>query len=436
MDCQTKKYLELSEKYEKLSARLTPELMEAEKLSGIVQKLRLEEGQYESSISARKKEIDEIEGAIRAAKASLLVASDAVEMESFGLYRPRYEFARSEDYKDRLAECRETQKQLIRDKSAAIYQEGWSVNGSASAGKKLQADMAKLFIRAFNLECDSAVKDVKFSNFDKSQERIQKAFDSINALGKINGMAISKKYQQLKIDELTLAYEYQCKKQEEKEEIQALRERQREDAKAAKELEAARKEAEKEKKHYILALEKLDAQAANCKSEAEKAEINQRRNEIEGYMDDLNKRMEDIDYRQENQRAGYVYVISNVGSFGENVYKIGMTRRFDPMERVYELGDASVPFRFDVHAMIFSQDAPALEAALHRAFSDKRLNLVNPKREYFRVSLEEIKKVVRENHDKTVEFIDSPDAQQYRESMLLRAASGCRNLEAKPSKAD
>ena len=154
-------------------------------------------------------------------------------------------------------------------------------------------------------------------------------------------------------------------------------------------------------------------------SEEEKAAILDKQGEIINLLDELNQKMEDIDYRQSNQRAGYVYIISNVGSFGEGVYKIGMTRRLDPMERVYELGDASVPFVFDVHAMIFTEDAPKLEAALHNAFASRRVNMVNTRREYFRVSLEEIKEVVRNNHDKTVEFMDEPTAQQYRESMLL-----------------
>ena len=127
-----------------------------------------------------------------------------------------------------------------------------------------------------------------------------------------------------------------------------------------------------------------------------------------------------MDYRAANQKAGYVYVISNIGAFGENVYKIGMTRRLDPMDRVDELGDASVPFDFDVHAMIFSEDAPKLEAALHNAFATRKLNFVNQRREFFNVSLAEIKEVVKKNFDKTVEFVEFAPAEQYRESLLLR----------------
>ena len=128
--------------------------------------------------------------------------------------------------------------------------------------------------------------------------------------------------------------------------------------------------------------------------------------ELETELSNIDKSIKDIDYREANQKAGYVYVISNVGSFGENIYKIGMTRRLEPQDRV--------------DAMIFSDNAPALEAALHRAFEDRKLNMVNTRREFFYVTLDEIKQVVKENFDKTVEFIDFPDAEQYRTSLKMR----------------
>ena len=137
-------------------------------------------------------------------------------------------------------------------------------------------------------------------------------------------------------------------------------------------------------------------------------------------MLDVDKALQDLDYREANHRAGYVYIISNIGAFGENIYKIGMTRRLEPEARIAELSGASVPFRFDIHAMIFSNDAPKLEAALHNAFADRKMNLVNGRKEFFMVTLEEIKKVVQENHDKTVEFLNDADAQQYRESEMMR----------------
>lgn len=146
----------------------------------------------------------------------------------------------------------------------------------------------------------------------------------------------------------------------------------------------------------------------------------QKKNEIESHLKEIESSLQAIDYREANIKAGYVYVISNIGAFGENVYKIGMTRRLNPMERIDELGDASVPFNFDVHAMIFSDDAPKLEAALHKAFENRKLNMINTRREFFRVSLNEIKQVISENYDKTVEYIEKADAEQYRMSEAIR----------------
>lgn len=417
MDC-------LSRKCAALQARITPEFEEAEKLPELIRQGRQAVEAARALEAEYQAKVEELKGQVRKLRSELLVAADAVELESFSLYVPRYDMTASEDYKRRLDEIRDQQKQMLRDKSAVIYNENWTVNGNKTEGKRLLADMSKLFIRSFNNECDAAVAEVKFSNYDKCRERILKAFDTINSLGRVNSMSLSFQYRQLKLDELTLAYEYQCKKQEEREALRALKEQQREEAKLAKEIEAARKEAEKERKHYLQALEAIKAQMAACQDEAALADLGEKQNELIDHLDDLTQKMEDIDYRQSNQRAGYVYVISNIGSFGEGVYKIGMTRRLDPMERVYELGDASVPFMFDVHAMIFSDDAPQLEAALHQAFADRRVNRVNPRREYFRVSLEEIKDVVRKNHDKTVEFLDTAQAQQYRESLLMAQNEG------------
>lgn len=224
-------------------------------------------------------------------------------------------------------------------------------------------------------------------------------------------------YFNLKQSELTLALEYQIKKQDEKEALKQARADMREQAKLQKELEEQRKKIEKEQNHYQTAYEKIKQQLV---SDPDNTDLQDKMHQLENQLSDIDKALVEVDYRQANMKAGYVYIISNIGAFGENVYKIGMTRRLDPQERVDELGDASVPFNFDVHAMIFSDDAPALEAALHRAFEDKKLNMVNQRREFFNVTLDEIKKVVRENYDKTVEFIDVPDAEQYRISQKIK----------------
>lgn len=278
-------------------------------------------------------------------------------------------------------------------------------------------DTQKLLLRAFNTECDELIGKVKYTNYDASLNRIYKSAETISKLGVIMNISITPSYLNLKVEELRLSFEYQQKKQQEKEAQKAARAELREAARLQKEIEAQRKKIEKEQTHYQTAYERLLIQ---LQTDPENKDLLDKKLELESQLNDIDKAMKDIDYREANQRAGYVYVISNIGAFGPNVYKIGMTRRLDPQDRVDELGDASVPFNFDVHAMIFSDDAPALEAALHRAFEDRKLNMVNTRREFFNVTLDEIKEVVKKNFDKTVEFIDVPDAEQYRISQKMR----------------
>ena len=278
-------------------------------------------------------------------------------------------------------------------------------------------DTQKLLLRAFNTECDELIGKVKYTNYDASLNRIYKSAETISKLGVIMNISITPAYLNLKVEELRLSFEYQQKKQQEKEAQKAARAELREAARLQKEIEAQRKKIEKEQTHYQTAYDHLLVQ---LQADPENKDLLDKKMDLESQLNDIDKAMKDIDYREANQRAGYVYVISNIGAFGPDVYKIGMTRRLDPQDRVDELGDASVPFNFDVHAMIFSDDAPALEAALHRAFEDRKLNMVNTRREFFNVTLDEIKEVIKKNFDKTVEFIDVPDAEQYRISQKMR----------------
>lgn len=370
-------------------------------------------------LAGLKATISDTEDKLKAAKQSLIEVSDAVQLQDFGLYTPHYNLMRADDYKAKMMEIRALQKDMVRNGSAVTGSQNWEVNGNASKGKKMVADMQKLLLRAFNAECDDVIEHVKYNNVETAEKRITSSQEAITKLGTIMGVSIVPSYYRLKLEELYLAFEYAQKKQEEKEEQREARAQMREEAKLAREIEEARKKLEKEQQHYNNALAKVNAQL-DAASEEDRAAIEEKKSIIESQLQKIDKEFADVDYRQANQRAGYVYIISNIGAFGENVYKIGMTRRLDPQDRVDELGDASVPFNFDVHAMIFSDDAPKLEAALHNAFADRKLNFVNQRREFFNVTLEEIKKVVKENFDKSVEFVELAPAQQYRESILLR----------------
>lgn len=372
-----------------------------------------------SLILAYNDEINELNSNIKDLKKDIITFSDEILVQDFGLYEPRYSFINADAYKAELTNIRNKQKAMIKDGSAVSGSIDWQVNGSAAQGRKMIKDMQKLLLRAFNSECDEIINKVKYNNYDTSVKKMERSFNVIAKLGITMSISITSNYYDLKIQELQLALEYQIQKQREKEEKAELRAQQREEARLQKELKEQRKNIDKERKHYEQALSNINKQISSS-SDENIEELNKKKEEIIQSLSDIDTKIKDIDYREANQKAGYVYIISNIGSFGEGIYKIGMTRRLNPQERVDELGDASVPFKFDVHAMIFSEDAPALEAKLHRAFEDRKLNLVNQRREFFKVSLDEIKEVVKNNFDKTVEFVEVPDADQYRISLKLR----------------
>lgn len=417
----------LQERVTELERMLSPEQQEIMRLKDEIAQLENTVQIKRSEVSGIISEIDKnrrilggINSEIQYKKSQSAALDEELMLESFGLYTPRFSFTKSEQYKRRLDEIRQFQKTMIKNNGAVLGSQNWTVNGSAAQGKKMVADMQKLLLRAFNGECDELVEKVKYNNFDASLKRINTSCDAISKLGSMMNISISPAYRAAKIDELTLAFEYAQLKQKEKEAEKEERARLREEARLQKEIEEERKKIEKEQTHYLNALAKINVQLA---ASPESPELLAKKEELESKVADTEKAIKDVDYREANKKAGYVYVISNIGAFGKDVYKIGMTRRLDPQERVDELGDASVPFGFDVHAMIFTDDAPKLEAALHRAFEDKKVNMVNPRREFFHVSLDEIKAVIRQNYDKTVEFNDYPDAEQWRISVKMRGGN-------------
>lgn len=276
----------------------------------------------------------------------------------------------------------------------------------------------KLILRAFNGESDAAIAKVKYNNIHVMEARIRKAWEAINSMAGVQQCQISPVYRDLKLQELSLAHEYQEKVQEEKEEQRRIREEMREEEIAQRELEKARLEAEREETRYAESLRKAREEVAKA--------VGEKQQKLLGKIEELQRRLEEAQANKERAiaraqmtRSGHVYVISNIGSFGEQVFKIGMTRRLDPLDRVRELGDASVPFHFDVHAVIYSEDAPKLEATLHRMFQHRRVNQVNHRKEFFRTTIGEIAEVVRQNHGE-IEIIHEAEAVEYRKTLALQ----------------
>lgn len=410
----------IKEENETLKSLMTPELQDAVNLTNHIKELQNQEAALNQSIEEKNTTLLSLDNEIADRKKLIISFNDDISVQDFALYQPRYSFANSTQYKDRLAQIRDKQKDMIRANAAATGDFTLLFNNSKAQGTKVVKDMQKLLIRAFNSECDEVINNVKYNNYDMSFRKITNSANQIAKLGQMLKICITTDYYNLKIEELQLALEFQIKKQEEKEEQRQLRAEERERVRLERELEEQRKKIEKEQSHYQKALLSVLKQLEEP-DKSNDADLLAKRAELENQLGVIDANLQELDYREANQKAGYVYIISNIGSFGKDVYKIGMTRRLEPMERVYELGDASVPFNFDVHAMIFTDDAPKLEAALHRAFEDRKLNMVNTRREFFNVTLDEIKEVIMNNYDKTVEFVDVPDASQYRISQKMKS---------------
>ena len=340
-----------------------------------------------------------------------------LDIIEYGIYEPVYDFAKSEEYRLEQDKIITLQKNMITSDIAAICNTNWSVEGSEVKGKSVVKIYKKLMLRAFNGECDALVSKVKWNNVNQIKERLQKLFDTINKLGQGFRVYLNEQYLDLKESELILEYEYQLKKQEEKEELRAAQEAIREEEKAMREFEQAQREAEREEVNYQKALEKAREEiesAVGEKHEKLQAKISQLEQEVKTAQE---KKERAMSMAQQTKR-GHVYIISNIGSFGENVYKIGMTRRLEPKDRVRELSGASVPFNFDIHAMVFSEDAPTLEKELHRKFSNCKVNMINYRKEFFKVNLDELEADFKKNN-LVCDFKRLPEAEEYRETIAI-----------------
>jgi hypothetical protein len=344
--------------------------------------------------------------------------TDNIDIGSYGLYEPQFSFDTSEKFKEAIEANYQKQKLAIKEDNAIICNTDWTVGGSKAEGKRMTNRNKKLMLYAFNGECDGLISKVKWNTANKIKERIEKAFNDINKLGEVQTTFITEHFKDLKLEELALTYEYEQKKYDEKEEQRQIREQMREEEKAQKELERAQKEAEDEEARFKKALDKARMELGSA-SQNELDELNNQISSLERKLLEAQERKERAISMAQMTKVGHIYVISNIGSFGEDVVKIGMTRRLDPLDRVRELGDASVPFRFDIHAIIYSENAPQLENELHKKFNDRRLNRINNRKEFFKASLEEIEVFVKEHAGAEIEFTKVAEAREYRETLIV-----------------
>ncbi|ENU83820.1 hypothetical protein F974_01171 [Acinetobacter sp. CIP 102159] len=405
ISAQTKKLYEQGQLLDLANSKLN-RVGEAEQ---VIRNLNSQIEEIRSEYAIKKTYLNEVESRLR-------LYSNDLELIEQGVYEPIFSFDLSEDYKQALTKNKELQKEMIKQQKAVISEDTWEIvgaNGKKKSGEKLTKNNIHLTLRAFNGECDSIISRVSWSNIHTASKKIADAFNSINKKNEINLIYISQTYLQLKLDELHLKFEYLEKLQQEKEERAELRRIEREEEKLRESIE----DAEEQEREY-------EENLAKIRKEIEKS-VGEEKVRLQAQIDLLNEQLEKAHEKKERAlsmaqqtKMGYVYIISNIGVFGENIYKIGLTRRVDPFERINELSDAALPFRFDVHAMIYSENAPELESKLHKHFNDRRINKVNYRKEFFEAKLEEIKEIV-EQLGHTALFHPIPEAKEYRQTLQV-----------------
>ena len=339
-----------------------------------------------------------------ASTGDLVVFDDERILQEVGIYRYHHPLETAVAYKDRLSKISTRIAGLVKAKGAIVMSNMFTFDNSLAKGRKMSSDLGKLMLRAYNAEVDNSLRTLRAGNVLTAKKRVQSARIAIAKLGQMMEMHISDAFHDLRLEEIELTADYLMKRQEEKEAVREERERLREERKVEAELAAERERLDKERSHLVNALEALEGRGESD-------------SDLEESLSAVDEAIRQNDYRTANVRAGYVYVISNRGAFGTNVVKIGLTRRLELMDRVNELGDASVPFRFDVHSLFFSEDAVSLESELHRHFEDRRVNQVNARKEFFFANPIEVREALASKVGSLLEFTEQAEATEYLQSV-------------------
>lgn len=391
-----------------------------DELKEIVDKYKEQISKLISEIDSLKNEKEDLYDEIGAIKKDIDLFSPIYELTNIGFFEePQYLYETSERFKEEIKMIRDKQKELIQQKKAIIIPEEIAIISDNTLAKKTLDGQSKVMLKAFNIETDLLLASLKPSNFSTILERIDKLATDIEKMAISFKCGFSHEYVALKYRECELQYQFKLKQEFEREEQKAIKEQMREEQQAIREFERAIEKAEKEERMYQDALE-LAKKELDIASSEDKDKLMAKIELLEMKLKEAIENETRAKSMAEQTRRGHVYVISNIGSFGENVYKIGMTRRLEPLDRVKELGDASVPFTFDVHAMIFSEDAPSLERELHKAFTHRRVNAINQRKEFFNVDLLEIRIKVSEVIGLESEFVMTAIAEDYYETRKLR----------------
>lgn len=337
---------------------------------------------------------------------AVVVLDDSKVLQEVGIYRYHHPLEDASSYQDRLTNLERRISEVIKADEAIVKSNSFTFDNSLAKGLRMTNDLAKLMLRAYNSEADNSIRSLKVGNVVTAKRRLQASRDAIAKLGSLMEMHISDEFHQLRIEEIELTADWLMKKQEEKEAAREERARLREERRVERELAEERAKLDKERSHILNALDSIRAGGAEDSDLAQRLEA-------------IDNAIAQNDFRSANIRAGYIYVISNRGAFGQGVVKIGLTRRLEPTDRVAELSGASVPFRFDIHTLFFSEDAVTLENELHKHFMDRALNRANSRKEFFFATPAEVRQVLQEKVGNLLEFREEADATEYLQSLNL-----------------
>lgn len=334
----------------------------------------------------------------------LVVLDDERILQSVGIYRYHHPLENAVAYKTRLDELGSQITALVKAAEAIERSTSFTFDNSIAKGRRMTADLGKLMLRAYNAEADSSIRSLRAGNVVTAKKRLEASRNAIAKLGSMMEMRISDKFHTLRLEEIELTADWLMQKQEEKIAAREEKARLREERLVEKELAEEGARLAKERAHLqnaVSALEKAGDQDPD----------------LEAKLVALDAAIAQNDYRLANIRAGYVYVISNRGAFGANILKIGLTRRLEPLDRIRELSGASVPFRFDVHALFFSEDAVSLENELHKHFADRAVNMANSRKEFFFATPAEVRAALVIKVGNLLEFTETAEATEYLQSI-------------------
>ena len=397
-------------KYDELDSKISDmENNYEERCRLLDEQYKMQSAQFEKEIESKK----ELLASLISQKNSLNKELDTLKLD---VLCEHYNFSdysglTSEECKNKLSLLKLNEKEAIKNKSYFYI--------TSDNSKKSINDNVKQLIRCFNAECDNILLGLSAKNIDTARNKVTKSFETLNKIFFVDGIQLAKLALEHKLEELNLVYSYELKRAQEIATQKEIKAQMLEEEKVRREIEKQKAKIQKDQIQFNNEINKLMKYMQKTSDDIEKKLYIDKIRELENKLKELEKEKETVLEREANAKAGFVYIISNIGSFGEDIYKIGMTRRLEPMDRIKELSSASVPFEFDVHAMIFSDNAPELENMLHKHFEKQSVNKVNLKKEFFHVSLDEIENVVKSQYNNTVEFTKIPVASEYRQTLSL-----------------